>query len=100
MSLDERGLFYFRVVRKRMIKYKAYPIFPRDLEEVLRRHPAVEQAYVYGEKDPSVGERPVAKVVLRPGSSVTEKELLDFVNSRVAFYKKLHRVYIVDKIEA
>jgi len=100
MSFDERGLFYFRGVRKRMIKYKAYPIFPRDLEEVLRRHPAVEQAYVYGEKDPSVGERPVAKVVLRPGSSVTEKELLDFVNSRVAFYKKLHRVYIVDKIEA
>ncbi|NAZ31801.1 MAG: long-chain fatty acid--CoA ligase, partial [Acidilobus sp.] len=55
-------------------------------------------AYVYGEPDPEVGERPVAKVVLRPGKSATEQELLNFVNSRVAFYKKLHRVYIVSSI--
>jgi long-chain acyl-CoA synthetase len=62
------------------------------------RHEAVQQAYVYGEPDPEVGERPVAKVVLRPGKSTTEQELLDFVNSRVAFYKRLHRVYIVSSV--
>lgn len=98
MSIDERGLLYFGGVRKRMIKYKAYPIFPRDLEAVLMRHPDVQQAYVYGERDPAVGEKPVAKVVLRPGASVTEKDLLDFVNSQVAFYKKLHKIYFVDKL--
>jgi long-chain acyl-CoA synthetase len=98
LMMDERGLLYFRGVRKRMIKYKAYPIFPRDLEVLLMRHEAVQQAYVYGEPDPEVGERPVAKVVLRPGKSATEQELLNFVNSRVAFYKKLHRVYIVSSI--
>jgi len=98
LMMDERGLLYFRGVRKRMIKYKAYPIFPRDLEVLLMRHEAVQQAYVYGEPDPEVGERPVAKVVLRPGKSTTEQELLDFVNSRVAFYKRLHRVYIVSSV--
>ena len=100
MVMDSRGLLYFRGVRKRMIKYKAYPIFPKDLEAVLLKHPAVERAYVYGEPDPDVGERPVAKVILKQGmkGSVTEEDLLKFVNSRVAFYKKLHRVYIVDSI--
>ncbi|MEM3962639.1 MAG: AMP-binding protein [Pyrobaculum sp.] len=40
--LEEReGLLYFKGVKKRMIKYKGYPIFPRDLEEILKRHPAV-----------------------------------------------------------
>ncbi|MGC9210021.1 MAG: class I adenylate-forming enzyme family protein [Acidilobus sp.] len=98
LVMDERGLLYFRGVRKRMIKYKAYPIFPRDLEVMLMKHEAVQQAYVYGEPDPEVGERPVAKVVLKPGKTATEQELLNFVNSRVAFYKKLHRVYIVQSI--
>ncbi len=100
MMMDSRGLLYFRGVRKRMIKYKAYPIFPRDLELLLLKHPAVRQAYVYGEQDPSVGERPVAKVVLKPEfrNSVSEEELLKFINSKVAFYKKLHRVYIVDSL--
>ncbi|MGC9071411.1 MAG: class I adenylate-forming enzyme family protein [Acidilobus sp.] len=67
MAIDDRGLLYFRGVRKRMINYKAYPIFPKDLEVILMRHEAVRQAYVYGEPDPEVGERPVAKVVLKPG---------------------------------
>ncbi len=96
MAIDERGLLYFRGVKKRMIKYKGYPIFPRDLELVLSKHPAVKEALVKGEPDPEVGERPVAYVVLKEPAS--EKELLDFVNSRVAFYKRLKKIYIVDKL--
>lgn len=96
ISIDERGLLYFRGVKKRMIKYKGYPVFPRDLELVLLRHPAVKEALVKGEPDPEVGERPVAYVVLRVPAS--EKELLEFVNSRVAFYKRLRKIYIVDKL--
>ncbi|MGC9130325.1 MAG: class I adenylate-forming enzyme family protein [Pyrobaculum sp.] len=96
VSMDERGLLYFRGVKKRMIKYKGYPVFPRDLELILLKHPAVKEALVKGEPDPEVGELPVAYVVLRGQAS--EKELLDFVNSRVAFYKKLRKIYIVDKL--
>jgi long-chain acyl-CoA synthetase len=96
VSMDERGLLYFRGVKKRMIKYKGYPVFPRDLELILLKHPAVKEALVKGEPDPEVGELPVAYVVLRERTS--ERELLDFVNSRVAFYKKLRKIYIVDKL--
>ncbi len=100
LVFDENGLLYFRGVKKRMIKYKAYPIFPRDLELLLEKHPAVEKAYVYGEPDPVVGQKPVAKVVLRPEyrGKVSSEELLDYVNSRVAFYKKIRRIEIVEKL--
>ncbi|MEB2837112.1 MAG: acyl--CoA ligase [Desulfurococcales archaeon] len=100
MVMDENGLLYFRGVRKRMIKYKAYPIFPRDLEIILEKHPAVEKAYVYGEPHPDYGHLPVAKVVLKPGykGMVTPEELMDYVNSRVAFYKKIRKIEIVDKL--
>ncbi len=101
VSADDLGLLYFRGVKKRMIKYKGYPIFPRDLEEVLKRHPAVKEALVKGEPDPEVGERPVGYVVLREGyeGKVSEGELMDFVNSKVAGYKKLRALRIVGSLE-
>lgn len=72
-------------------------MFPRDLEELLRKHPAVGDALVRGEPDPETGERPVAFVVLREGyeGRVSEEELMDFVNSRVAGYKKLRGLRFV-----
>ena len=100
LYMDERGLLYFRGVKKRMIKYKAYPIFPRDLELILEKHPAVAKAYVYGIPDPDVGHIPAAKVVLKEEykGKVTEEELMDYVNSRVAFYKKVRRLEIVESL--
>jgi long-chain acyl-CoA synthetase len=101
VSVDETGLLYFRGVKKRMIKYKGYPIFPRDLEEILKRHPAVKEALVKGEPDREVGERPVGYVVLREGyeGKVSEGELMGFVNSKVAGYKKLRALHIVRSFE-
>ncbi|MCS6788286.1 MAG: fatty acid--CoA ligase family protein, partial [Aigarchaeota archaeon] len=97
---DERGLFYFVGVKKRMIKYKGYPVFPRDLEEILKRHPAVERALVVGEPDPEVGERPVARVVLKREyvGRVSPEELMEFVNRKVAAYKKLRAVTFVEAL--
>ncbi|MEZ0247750.1 MAG: class I adenylate-forming enzyme family protein [Thermoproteus sp.] len=96
MAVDDRGLLYFKGVKKRMIKYKGYPVFPRDLEEILKRHPAVKEVKVVGEPHPEYGELPVAYVVLR--EKADENELLNYVNSKVAFYKKIRKIYIVDKI--
>lgn len=99
VSMDENGLLYFKGVKKRMLKYKGYPIFPRDLEEILLTHPLVERAYVYGEDAGNLGAQPVAKVVVKQNREGLEEELLNYVNERVAFYKRLKRVYIVDKLE-
>ncbi|MCY0859442.1 MAG: class I adenylate-forming enzyme family protein [Sulfolobaceae archaeon] len=99
VSVDENGLLYFKGVKKRMLKFKGYPIFPRDLEEILKKHPNVIDAKVIGEDAGNLGQQPVAKVVVKEKRENLAEELLNFVNSRVAFYKKLKRVDIVDKIE-
>jgi Acyl-CoA synthetases (AMP-forming)/AMP-acid ligases II len=99
MTYDERGLFYFRGVVKRMIKYKGYPIFPRDLEEILKTHPLVEDVKVIGEDAGQAGQQPVALVKVREKKEGLENELLEYVNRKVAFYKKLKAVKVVDKVE-
>ncbi len=99
VSSDDNGLLYFRGIKKRMLKYKGYPIFPRDLEEILLSHPLVKEAFVYGEDAGNLGTQPVAKVVVKEKKEGLEDELLNYVNQRVAFYKRLKKVYIVDKIE-
>ncbi|MCY0884234.1 MAG: long-chain fatty acid--CoA ligase, partial [Acidianus infernus] len=99
VSMDEKGLLYFKGVKKRMLKYKGYLIFPRDLDEILLSHPLVKEAYVYGEDAGNLGTQPVAKVIVKEYKKGLEDELLNYVNQRVAFYKRLKKVYIVDKIE-
>ncbi|MGC9134801.1 class I adenylate-forming enzyme family protein [Caldisphaera sp.] len=100
VSEDDKGFLYFKGVKKRMLKYKAYPIFPKDIENVLLRHEAVKSAYVYGEKDPDVGDLPVAKVILKEEykNKIKEEDLINYVNSKVAFYKKIRKVYFVDSL--
>ncbi len=101
VEVDDRGLFYFRGVLKRIIKYKGYAILPRDLEVVIERHPAVARAVVEGEPDPVVGQKPVARVWIRREwqDRVTPGELMDYVNSRVAFYKKLRDIEIAGIVD-
>ena len=91
---ERNGFLYFRGVKKRMIKYKGYPVFPRDLEIILEQHPAVARARVTGEPRGDVGQIPVAEVWLKPGARASEEELLEWVNSRVAPYKKVRRLVI------
>jgi long-chain acyl-CoA synthetase len=74
--MDEEG--YFRIVdrKKEMIKTGGENVYPRDVEEVLFRHPAVRDAAVAGVPHPKFGEMVKAFVVLKPGASVTEAELI------------------------
>ncbi|TRN00534.1 AMP-dependent synthetase, partial [Sulfolobus sp. E1] len=96
---NNTGLLYFKGVKKRMLKFKGYPIFPRDLEEILKNHPLVEEVKVVGEDAGTLGQQPVALVKLKEKKPNVEEELLNYVNSRVALYKRLKKVYVVDKIE-
>ncbi len=94
LAKDEEGFYYFRGVRKRMLKYKGYPIFPRDLELIIMKHPCVEEVTVEGEPAGELGQIPVAKVKLKEEckGKVTEEEIMKFVNQRVAAYKKVRKV--------
>ncbi|MGZ3580212.1 MAG: AMP-binding enzyme [Syntrophales bacterium] len=89
---DADGYFYIVDRKKDMLIYKGYNVYARDLEEVMARHPAVQQCAVVGRPDAEAGEIPVAFVVLRAGERTTAEELLDYCAQNVAPYKKIRQI--------
>lgn len=88
-SYDASGNFYLKDRLKELIKVKGFQVPPAELEEVLRDHPKILDAGVIGVEHSRYGEVPRAFVVKRDGVEITEKEIQDFVESKVADYKKL-----------
>lgn len=86
---DENGFFYVVDRIKEMIKVNAFPVAPAELEEILRCHEDVSDAAVVGIPHGKYGEVPRGYVVLKNGKRVEEREILDFVESKVASHKKL-----------
>jgi len=95
---DEDGYFYITDRKKDMIIYKGYNVYPRELEEVIFTHPAVEQCAVIGKPDLAVGEAPVAFVQLKQGAEADAEAVMEHTNSQVAAYKKIREVQFLDAI--
>jgi long-chain acyl-CoA synthetase len=91
---DEDGFFYVTDRKKDLIIYKGYNVYPREIEEILFEHPAVEQCAVLGKPDPDTGEYPVAFVQLKPGAEATEEDIMNHVNAQIAHYKKVRKVIL------
>jgi long-chain acyl-CoA synthetase len=85
--MDEEG--YFQIVdrKKDMIICGGFNVYPRDIEDVLYRHPAVHLAGVIGIPDEYRGETVKAFVVLKEGMMATEEEILAFCGEHLAKYK-------------
>ena len=90
--IDEDG--YFQIVdrKKDMIICGGYNVYPRNVEEVLYQHPAVQEAGVVGMLDEYRGETVVAFVVLKEGMSATEQEIIAHCQENLAKYKVPARV--------
>jgi acyl-CoA synthetase (AMP-forming)/AMP-acid ligase II len=86
---DEDDYFFIVDRLKELIKYNAYQVAPSELEAIILTHPQVMDTAVVGLPDPSAGELPLAFVVRKPGATVTESELQQFVDEKVAAFKKL-----------
>lgn len=96
--VDEDG-YYFVVDRKKDLVIRGgYNVYPREIEEVLYRHPDVTEAAVLGVSDPVHGEEIAAAVVLRPGARATTDDVRDYVRERVAAYKYPRIVRFVDAL--
>ena len=92
--VDENGAFWIVDRVKELIKYKGYQIAPAELEALLLTHPEIADAAVIPVQDDEAGEVPKAFVV----GSVTADEVTAFVAERVAPYKKLRAVEVIDEI--
>ncbi|MGB8643866.1 MAG: long-chain fatty acid--CoA ligase [Anaerolineae bacterium] len=87
-TMDSDG--YFRIVDRKkdvIISGGGYKVFPREVEELLYRHPSVREAAVVGIPYEKKGERVKAFVVLKPGEQVTADEIIQFCQKNLAAYK-------------
>ncbi len=100
VRMSEDGLFYFVEREKDLLKCKGYLVSPAEIENVLYEHPAVALCAVVGKPDEAAGELPKAFVVLKEEykGKVGEKELMEFVNQRVALYKKVREIEFRDDL--
>jgi len=85
--MDERGYFYIVDRKKDMIIAGGFNIYPREVEEVLYEHPAIQECVVAGVPDPYRGETVKAYIVFKENQSATEKDLDTFCRQKLAAYK-------------
>lgn len=95
---DEDGFLYIVDRKKDMIISGGENIYPKELEEVLYRHPAIFEASVIGVPDPNWGEKVLAAVRVKPGQSMTANEVIDFCQLHLASYKKPRVVKFMDEL--
>ncbi|MFE1601923.1 acyl-CoA synthetase [Methylobacterium sp. ID0610] len=69
-------------------------IYPREIEEKILAHPAVAETAVLGVPDPTWGEIGIAVCVPREGAALTEAEILDFLDGKIARYKLPKRIFL------
>ena len=96
--LDEDG--YLTVVdrMKDLIIRGGFNVYPRDVEDVLLKHPAVAMAAVVGRPDERLGEEVVAFVSLVDGATATPEELVEFCKERLSGTKYPREVTVLDAI--
>ncbi|XP_053608885.1 uncharacterized protein LOC128674409 [Plodia interpunctella] len=97
-KIDKDGLMFISDRLKELIKVNAYQVPPAELDSAVKNHPAVLDAAVVGIPDPQTGERPKAFVILNKAAKATEEDIMNFVNERVAPYKKIKEIEFVDSI--
>jgi long-chain acyl-CoA synthetase len=95
---DEDGYLYIVDRKKDLIIRGGFNVYPRDIEDALVEHPAVQSAGVVGRPDAVHGEEVVAFVSLHPGAEVTGPELVQWSRQRIGGYKYPREVSIVDAI--
>ena len=74
-------------------------VFPEEVEEAIKTHPAIYDCLVAGVKDPKFGERVTAVVSVRPGMSANEADVTEHVKARLSGYKKPKNVFFVDVVQ-
>ncbi|MCG3113893.1 MAG: long-chain fatty acid--CoA ligase [Candidatus Manganitrophus sp. SB1] len=86
-KMDEEGYFFIVDRKKDMIKTRGENVYPREVEEVLFRHPKVKDAVVVGLPDSFSGEKIKAYLILKEGENATAEEVLTFCRTELSKFK-------------
>jgi acyl-CoA synthetase (AMP-forming)/AMP-acid ligase II len=97
-SMDDEGYVYVQDRLKDMIVSGGENVYPRVVEDVLFRHPAIADAAVIGVPDERWGEALKAVVVLRTGTTTTEEEIIGFCRGKLGGFELPRSVDFVDTL--
>ena len=97
-TLDDEGYLTIVDRTKDMILRNGYNVYPREVEEVLARHPDVANSAVFGISHETHGQEIMAAVVLKPGTTATGQDLIDFTMEHIASYKFPRHIQIVESL--
>jgi acyl-CoA synthetase (AMP-forming)/AMP-acid ligase II len=95
---DEKGFIYIVDRKKDMIITGGENVYPREVEEVIYRHPAVMEAAVIGVPDDKWVERIHAVITLKKGENPSEDDVINFCKEHLARYKAPRSVEFVDAL--
>ena len=95
---DEEGYIFIVDRKKDMIIAGGFNIYPREIDEVLYQHPKVMDAVAVGIPHEYRGETIKAYIVLKPGETATEDEIMDFCKQKLAAYKTPKSVEFRDSL--
>ena len=95
---DEKGFIYIADRKKDMIVTGGENVYPKEVEEILYRHPAVMEAAVIGIPDDYWVERVQAVIVLKEGAQTTSEEVISFCKAHIAHYKAPKGVDFVESL--
>ena len=96
--LDRDGYLYLTGRLKEVINRGGEKVSPREVDEVLLAHPAVEQAVAFAIAHDKLGEDVAAAVILAEGSSASEAELRRYAAEHLADFKVPRKIMLVDEI--
>ncbi len=97
--VDEDGYFFLTDRLKRMINASGFKVWPAEVEALMFKHPAIQEACIISTKDSYRGESVKAVVVLRAThKSTTEQEIIGWCRDTMAVYKVPRTVQFVDAL--
>lgn len=95
---DENGFFFFVGRVDDMFVCGGENIYPGEVEKMLERHPAIDQAAVIPVPDELKGHKPIAFVVRSPGTSIDEQAIKTYALANAPAYQHPRRVFFVDEM--
>jgi len=96
--MDADGYLTITGRLKEIINRGGEKISPREVDEVLLDHPAIQQCVTFAMPHDKLGEDVAAAVVLREGTQATDKELREFVATRLSDFKVPRKIFILAEI--
>ncbi|HWQ45390.1 MAG TPA: long-chain fatty acid--CoA ligase, partial [Longilinea sp.] len=96
--MDADGYFYLIDRKKDLIKVNGLQVWPREIEEIIQTHPAVQECAAAGVPDNTSGEAVKVWVVVKPGQQLTPEMLITWCSEYVARYKIPREVEFIERL--